>query len=173
MFPVAFFLVLTALLLLGAAGGIAGVLLERGADASTPPWRRPPVRDVLFPVAGWGSLALLHLGVVLVGDETLDVRVKHLLAALALLLFYYAILATLRLIYRSARRVLARLGAGATPVRWRPLPMLGRLAFPTLFVSAVLAGITVYWDDGVSQNFVFIAGVAVLLMLPRKRPPRP
>src|SRR5258706_15954649 len=107
MFPTPFFLALTALLFLGMVGGIAGIVLENREDAAQPPWRRDSVHDVMLPIAGWGSLVLLHAAVVLVGEESLGTGFKHLLGTLALLLFYYAILATLRLIYRANRRGLA------------------------------------------------------------------
>jgi hypothetical protein len=173
MFPTTFFFVLTALLFLGIVGGIAGIILDNRADASAPLWRREAARDVLRPLAGWGSLVALHAGVVLVGEDHLDVGFKHLLGTLALLLFYYAILATLRLIYRAARRVVARLASAGT-IKWRTIPLLSRLAYPTLFVSAVLAGATVAWYDGLSQNFWFMAGVVVLLAcIHNKRPATP
>jgi hypothetical protein len=168
MSPTPFFLALTALLFLGMVGGIAGIVLENREDASRPPWRRESVRDVMLPIAGWGSLVLLHATVVLVSEESLNTGFKHLLGTLALMLFYYAILATLRLIYRANRRVLARFYSRTGPVKWQPTPFVSRLAFPTLFVSGVLAGATVAWYDGFSQNFAFIAGIVVLLAIIRR-----
>jgi hypothetical protein len=55
------------------------------------------------------------------------------------LLLYCAILATLCLIYRSARRIHARLRSGDEPMKFCAIPFLRQLAFPTLFVSAILA----------------------------------
>jgi hypothetical protein len=162
------FLVLTALLFLGIIGGIGGIILENREGPSSP-WRSAAARDALFPILGWTSLVALHLVVLAIGDENLNLRVKHLLGTLAVLPFYYAILATLRLIYRSARRVVARFTSSAASIRWRPIPFLSRLAFPTLFVSAVLATATVYWYDGLTFNFTVIAGVTVLLaLIPRR-----
>jgi hypothetical protein len=168
MFPTPFFLALTALLFLGMVGGIAGIVLENRENASGPPWRRESVRDAMLPIAGWGSLALLHAAVVLFGEDRLDTGFKHLLGTLALLLFYYAILATLRLIYRANRRVLARFYSGTASVKWRPIPFVSRLAFPTLFIGAVLAAATVAWYERFSQNFVFMACVVVLLAFIRR-----
>jgi len=166
--PVTFFLVLTALLFLGMVGGIAGIVLDQREHAAGTLWRREAFRDAMLPVAGWASLVVLHVGVVLIGEENLNTGFKHLLGTLALLLFYYAILATLRLIYRANRRVLGRFYSSTGAVKWRPIPLLSRLVFPTLLVSAVLSGATVAWYDGFSQNFVFTAGVAVLLAIVRR-----
>ena len=166
------FLLLTVLVLLAIVGGIAGIWIERQRDPSPTPRLNPAMRDALFPIAGWGSLFALDIGVTLVGDQRLPVTLKHLLGTLAVLVFYYAVLATLRLIYRSARRILARLLSRDRPARFRPLPVVSRLAFPTLFVSAALAALSVFLYDGFSLNFVFIACILGLVCLLRstKRP---
>jgi len=76
---------------------------------------------------------------------------------------YYALLATLRLIYRSLRRIAARLRPGRQPSGPRAIPLLGRLRFPTLFVSAVLAAASVLYYDGLTLNLLFMAVIVALL----------
>lgn len=168
MSPLAFF-VLSTLLLLAMLGGAAGILLEARQGTSRSLWQNFAVRDAMLPIAGWGSLFLLDLVVTLMGENRLPVRFKHILGTLAVLLFYYAVLSTLRLIYLSVRRIHARLRHIELRAAARPLPLLRRLAFPTLFVSAVLATLSVCLYDGLSQNFIFIAGVLALLGLLRRR----
>jgi hypothetical protein len=68
------------------------------------------------------------------------------------------------------RRIAAQLRSGGAP-RWRPIPVLGRLMFPTLLVSAVLAAISVYLYEGFTLNFAFIAGILVVTAIVRRRPP--
>jgi hypothetical protein len=156
------FLILTALILLAIVGGIAGIWIERQHDSSLTSRRNPAMRDALFPIAGWGSLFVLDSGVTLIGEQRLPVRFKHLLGTLAVLIFYYAVLVTLRLIYLSTRRILARLRSPGQPPRFHPLPFVGRLAFPSLFVSAVFATLSVLLYDGFSLNLVFIACILAL-----------
>jgi len=165
------FVVLTILLLLAIVGGLAGILLEARGERAQPALRNPAIRDALLPLAGWGSLFVLDGSVRLVGDDNLPTWFKHLLGTLAVLLFYYAVLATLRLVWRSARRIHARIRSGGEPVRWRAIPLLGRLAFPTMFVSAVLATVSVFLHDRVSLNFLFIACVLAALAIIRRRQP--
>jgi hypothetical protein len=43
--------------------------------------------------------------------------------------------------------------------------LLGRLKFPTLFVSAVPAAVSVLYYDGLTQNLVFMVAIVVLLGL--------
>ncbi len=126
------FLVLTAFVLLAMIGGIAGIVIEQQRDPSPAPWRNPAIRDAIFPVAGWGALFALDISVTLIGELRLPVTFKHLLGTLAVLVFYYAVLATLRLIYRSARRLRARLRARDRQPRFRPFPVLNsaRLSHP-------------------------------------------
>jgi hypothetical protein len=45
------------------------------------------------------------------------------------------------------------------------VPVLGRLAFPLLFVSAILSAATEFLRDGLSLGFFLLASVAVLLAL--------
>ncbi len=156
-------LVFTALLFLAILGGLGGIFLERQRAPAQPPWRNPAIRDALLPVAGWASLFGLDFAVALVGAQNLPLGLKHLLGTLAVLLLYYAVFATLRLIYRSLRRIEARLRSDRQPIKPRAIPFLGRLKFPTLFVSAVLAAISVLYYDGLTQNLVFIAAIVALL----------
>jgi len=165
------FLVLTALVLLAILGGLAGIYLEKQRAPAQSAWRNPAVRDALFPIAGWASLFVLDFVVALAGGQNLSVSFRHLLGTLAVLLLYYAVLATLRLIYRSLRRIHARIRFSGQPLEWRPIPFLGRLAFPTLFVSAAFAVLSVLWFDGLTQNLAFIAGVLALVGIIRARRP--
>ena len=91
-------LAFTALLFLAILGGVAGILLERQRAPAQPAWRNPAIRDALLPIAGWASLFGLDLAVALIGAQNMPVGIKHLLGTLAVLLLYYALLATLRLI---------------------------------------------------------------------------
>jgi hypothetical protein len=161
-------LAFTVLLFLAIVGGVAGIFLERQRSPSQRPWRYPAVRDALLPIAGWASLFVLDLAVALVGAQTLPVGVKHLLGTLAVLLLYYAVLSTLRLIYRSLRRIWACMRSDGRPFEPRPFPVLGRLVFPTLFVSAVLATLSVLHYDGLTQNLAVIACIAALLGIVRR-----
>ena len=156
------FLILTAFILLAIMGGIARIWIERQRDPIRAARHNPAIRDVPFPISGWGSLFALDIGVTLIGEQRLPVRFKHLLGTLAVLIFYYAVLATLRLIYFSTRRILARLHSPDQPPRFRPLPFVGRLAFPTLFVSTIFATLSVLLYDGFSLNFAFIACILAL-----------
>jgi hypothetical protein len=160
-------LILAGFLFLAIVGGIAGILIER-RRAQGDAWQNPAVRDALMPVAGWLSLAALYGALVALGTHELSVLIRNALATLALLLYIYAALATLRLIYLSARRIVARIAAPDAPLAFRPLPLLGRLRFPTLFVAALLTAAAVFWFDGVSANLVFVVGVLTLLAVLRK-----
>jgi hypothetical protein len=154
---------LTALVFVAILGGMAGILLERQRAPAQPGWRNPAVRDALLPIAGWASLFMLDRAVALIGAHNLPVRPKHLLGTLAVLLLYYALLATLRLIYCSARRVAARLGGDRQPYQPRAVPLLGRLRFPTLFMSAALAALSVLYYDGLTLNLAFMAAIVAVL----------
>jgi len=156
-------LAFTALLFLAILGGVAGILLERQRAPAQPAWRNPAIRDAVLPIAGWGSLFGLDGAVALIGAQNIPVDIKHLLGTLAVLLLYYALLATLRLIYRSLRRVAARLRPRRQPPAPRAVPWLGRLRFPTLFVSAVLAAVSVLYYDGLTLNLLFMVVIVVVL----------
>jgi hypothetical protein len=161
-------LILAAFVLVAMVGGVVGIALERRSSPAQPALQNAAVRDALLPVAGWASLAALYGFLVLFGEYELPAAIKHLLATFALVLYFYAALATLRLIYRSGRRIVARILAPKEPPVFRPLPVLGRLAFPTMFVSALLSTIAVFWHDGVSPNFVFVAVLLALIFVTRK-----
>jgi hypothetical protein len=163
------FLILSALLLLAMMGGVAGVFLERRRDTSRAAWDNPAIHDAILPIVGWGALFVLDFAVALIGEHRLPVGIKHLLGTLAVLLFYYAVLSTLCLVYRSARRIHARLRSDDRPMTRRAIPFLGQLAFPALFVSAILATISVLLYDGLSQNLVFIACILALTGILRRR----
>lgn len=161
-------LILAAFVLVAAIGGIAGIFIEQRRSPAQTFRQNPAVRDALLPVAGWASLVALYGLLILFGAYELPATIKHLLAALALVLYFYAALATLRLIYRSGRRIVARILVPDAPLVFRPLPILGRLAFPTLFVSALISAIAVFWHDGLSPNFIVVACVLALLAVVRK-----
>jgi hypothetical protein len=165
-----FFPVLTALLFLGIVAGIAGILLERHRNPAVTLARNSGARDALLAAVGWVSLVALHFAVAAIGEDSLNVRIKFLLGTLALLLLYYAVLATLRLIWRAIRRAFAAVSGKGRPVAWQPIPLLHRLAYPTLFVAALLAAATEYWYQGWSLNFFALAALIVMLaLLPRRR----
>ena len=166
---VATFFALTVFVFLAIVGGIAGVILESRRDPATSPGRNPAARDALFPILGWGSLFALYLWIDLVGAQNLTFEFKTQLGTLAALPFFYAILSTARLIWRSVRRIYARMRR-REPVVWRAVPFLDRLAFPTLFMSAVCSAGASLWHEGASLSTVLLASVAVLLALIRKRP---
>jgi len=161
----------TLLVFLAVIGGIAGILIESQRERAPPARRNPAVRDALFPVAGWTAFFALYALVVAIGDENMPVAFKHLLGTLAVLLFYYAVLATFVLILVSIRRIALRLRYSHQPIRPLLIPVLGRLAWPTLFVSALFATISVFLYDGFSQNFLFIAGLLGLTAIVLKPTP--
>jgi hypothetical protein len=163
--PLAFIL-LTAFLFLAIVGGVLGIVLEgRCLPAGA---HNPATRDTVYPIAGWAGLFALYLAIELVGAQNLTVEFRMQLGTFAVLPFYYAVLATAWLIWRSARRVAARL-ATRDPIVWRAVPLLGRLAFPLLFASAILSAGTEFMRAGLSLGFLLLASLAALLALLRKR----
>lgn len=164
--PMASFFVITAFLFLAIAGGIVGIVLEgRPLPAGA---RNPATHDAVYPVVGWAALFALYLAIEFVGAQNLTLEFRMQLGTFAVLPFYYAVLATGWLIWRSARRIHAWL-AGRGRVAWRSVPLLGRLAFPLLFGSAILSAAAEFLRDGLSLSFFLLASVAVLLALIRKR----
>jgi hypothetical protein len=161
-------LAFTALFFLAILGGVAGILLERQRAPAQSFWDNPAVRDALLPIAGWMSLVGIDAAVAWVGAQNIPIRIRHLLGTLAVLVLYYALLATLRLVYRSARRIAARLRSGRQPYQPRAIPLLGRLRFPTLFMSAVLAALSVLYYDGLTLNLAFMAAIVAVLGLVRR-----
>jgi hypothetical protein len=114
-------------------------------------------------------LFAIYLLVEYVGAESLTAEFRMQLGTFAVLPFFYAVLATAWLIWRSARRIAARF-LGSVLVVWRPIPVLGRLAFPLLFVAALASAATEFARAGFSLSFFLLASVALLLALLHRRP---
>ena len=165
--PLTSFLIITAFLFLAIVGGIIGIVLEGRRIPAGSGTHNPATRDTVYPIVGWGVLFALYLAIEFVGAQNLTPEFKMQLGTFAVLPFYYAALATARLIWRSARRIHARLRRGE-PVAWRAIPLLGRLSFPLLFVSAILSAGTELLRDGFSLAFFLLASVVALLALLRK-----
>jgi hypothetical protein len=165
--PLAPFFATTAFLFLAIVGGIVGIVLEGRRLAKGD--HNPATRDTVYPIVGWAALFALYLAVEFVGAQNLTLEFRMQLGTFAVLPFYYAVLATAWLIWRSARRIHARLRGGG-PVAWRAVPLFDRLAFPLLFVSAILSAATEYVHDGFSLSFFLLASVAALLALLHRRP---
>jgi hypothetical protein len=164
--PLTSFLVITAFLFLAIVGGIVGIVLEGRHVAKG--WHNPATHDTVFPIVGWGVLFALYLAIEFVGAQNLTGEFRMQLGTIAVLPFYYALLATARLIWRSARRIHAWL-VHREPVAWRAVPLLGRLAFPVMFVSALLSAATEFMRAGFSLSFFLLASVAMLFALLWKR----
>lgn len=159
-------ILLTAFLFLAIVGGLIGIVLEgRRIKAGEP---NPALRDAIFSVAGWAALFGLYLAIEFIGAQNLTAEFRMQLGTFAVLPFYYAVLATAWLIWRSARRIHARL-LNREPVAWRAVPLLGRLAFPLLFVAAILSAATEFARAGLSLSFFLLASVAAVLALVHKR----
>jgi hypothetical protein len=77
------------------------------------------------------------------------------------------LLATGWLIWRSGRRIVARL-RGDGRVAWHAVPYLRRLACPLLFLSAIVSAGTEFARAAFSLAFFLLASVAVLLALLRR-----
>jgi hypothetical protein len=164
--PLAFIL-LTTFLFLAIVGGLIGIVLE---GRRVPPGAsNPALRDAIYPLAGWAALFALYLAIEYVGAHNLTLEFRMQLGTFAVLPFYYAVLATAWLIWRSARRVHAR-ARHREPVTWHAVPLLGRLAFPVMFVAAIASAATELAHDGLSLSFFLLASVAVLLALLHQRP---
>jgi hypothetical protein len=161
--PLATFFIITAFLFLAIVGGIVGIVLE-GRRLPPGEVRNPATRDALWPILGWAVLFVIYLGVEYVGAQNLTVGFRMQLGTLAVLPFFYAVLATARLIWRSGRRIVACL-TRSEPVAWRSVPLLVRLRFPVLFAAALLSVGTELFRDGLSLNFLVLASIAVLLAL--------
>jgi hypothetical protein len=159
-------ILLTAFLFLAIVGGLIGIVLEgRRVPALA---HNPATRDTMFPIVGWATLFAIYLLVEYVGAQNLTLEFRMQLGTFAVLPFYYAVLATAWLTWRSARRIVARL-RGREPMVWRTVPLLGRLAFPLLFGSAILSAATELARDGLSLSFFLLASVAVLFACLWKR----
>jgi|GEM_PF-5066524 len=168
---VATFFALTVFIFLAIIGGIIGIILE-SRQRTASPGRNPAARDTIYPIIGWGSLFAVYFAIEFVGAQNMTPEFKTQLGTLVVLPFFYAVLSTARLIYRSARRICAGLRHRA-PVTWRAIPFLDAVALPTLFLSAILAAGALLVQEGVSLSAMLLASVALLLAFVRKRPRPP
>jgi hypothetical protein len=165
------FIGLTTLIFLAMTGGIAGIAIESQRTPSLAALRNPAMRDALLAIVGWAALFVLYFAIAFVGVSNMTLEFRQQLGALVTLPLYHAIIATLRLIYLSARRVHAWWRADSAPVRPHAIPFLQKLAAPILFVSAILSAATEWARAGASIYFFLLASIAVLLAFIRKREP--
>jgi len=164
--PQATFVIMTIFLFLAIVGGLIGIVIEgRRVPAVA---HNPATRDTMFPIVGWGILFAIYLLVEYVGVQNLTAEFRLQLGTLAVLPLFYAVLSTAWLIWRSGRRIVARVRGGEPT--WRAIPLLDRLAFPLAFLSAILSAATEWLHDGFSLAFFVLASVVVLLVFIRKRP---
>jgi hypothetical protein len=163
------FLGLTVFIFLAIVGGILGIILEGQRIPAGSRAHNPATRDTMFPIVGWATLFAIYLLVEYVGAQNLTAGFKRQLGTLAVLPFFYAVLATGWLIWRAARRIHARL-LQREPVAWRTIPYLGALRFPILSVSAALAAATEWYYARFSISFFLLASIVVLLALLRRTP---
>ncbi len=161
------FIALTLFIFLAIVGGIIGIILEGQRIPPGTGAHNPATHDTVFPIVGWATLFAIYLLVENVGTQNMTPGFRQQLATLWVLPLNYAALATARLIWRSARRVHARV-RGAEPVVWRSVPYLGVLRFPILLLAAILSAAKEYWFSGFSLSFFLLAGIAVLFALIRK-----
>jgi hypothetical protein len=164
--PLVTFVVITIFIFVAIVGGLLGIILE-GRRAAIGVRDNPATTDVVYPIVGWATLFVLYLALEFVGDENLTPEFKTQLGTLAVLPFYYAVLATARLIWRSARRIYARL-TGGDPIVWRTIPYLNALRFPVLFLSAVLSAATELQRGSFSLSDLLLLSVVVLVALIRR-----
>jgi hypothetical protein len=163
------FALLTAFLFFAIIGGIVGIVLEGRRIPAGSGAHNPATRDTVYPIVGWAVLFAIYLLLEFVGAQNLTAEFRMQLGTFAVLPFYYALIATAWLIWRSARRIAARI-SGNAPVIWRRVPVLGRLAFPLLFAASIASAATEFARDGLSLGFFLLASVAVLLALLHRRP---
>jgi len=164
--PLITFFILTAFIFLAIVGGIIGIILE-GRRIAGSGAHNPATHDTVFPIVGWAILFALYLAIEYVGAENLTAGFKAQLGTLAVLPLFYGMLATGWLIWRSGRRIHARL-RGREPVTWRAVPFLSVLRFPILLAAAILSAALEYWFSGFSLSFFLLAGIAALFALIRK-----
>jgi hypothetical protein len=165
--PLITFFILTAFIFLAIVGGILGIILEGRRIPPGTGAHNPATHDTVFPIVGWAALFAIYLLVENVGTQNMTPGFRQQLATLWVLPLNYAILATARLIWRSARRIHARV-RGTEPVVWRSVPYLGVLRFPILLLAAILSAAQEYWFSGFSLSFFLLAGIAALFALIRK-----
>src|SRR6266567_6243474 len=117
------FIALTLFIFLAIVGGIIGIILEGQRIPPGTGAHNPATHDTVFPIVGWATLFAIYLLVENVGTQNMTPGFRQQLATLWVLPLNYAALATARLIWRSARRVHARVRS-AEPVVWRSVPYL-------------------------------------------------
>jgi hypothetical protein len=161
------FIALTLFIFLAIVGGIIGIMLEGRRIPPGTGAHNPATHDTVFPIVGWAILFALYLAIEYIGAQNLTAGFKEQLGTLAVLPFFYGMLATGWLIWRSARRIHARI-SGHEPVTWRAIPFLSALRFPILLAAAILSAALEYWFSGFSLSFFLLAGIAVLFALIRK-----
>ena len=161
------FIALTLFIFLAMVGGIIGIILEGRRIPAGSGAHNPATHDTVFPIVGWATMFAIYLLVENVGTQNMTPGFRQQLATLWVLPLNYATLATAWLIWRSARRIHARV-RGAEPVAWRSVPYLGVLRFPILLLAAILSAALEFWSARLSLGFFLLAGIAVLFALIRK-----
>src|SRR5436190_17212844 len=116
------FIAITAFIFLAIVGGLIGIVLEGRRIAAGSGAHNPATHDTVFPIVGWASLFALYLALEYVGAQNMTPEFKTQLGTLALLPLFYATLATVWLIWRSGRRIHARI-RGREPAVWRTIPV--------------------------------------------------
>jgi hypothetical protein len=158
------FVAITAFIFLAIVGGLIGIVLEGRRIPPGSGAHNPATHDTVFPIVGWASLFALYLALQFVAADEMTFGFKTQLGTVATLLFCYASLATAWLIWRSARRIHARV-TGRWPISWRAIPFLRRLRFPILFVAATAAAAIEFSFGGFALPDLMFASVVVLLAL--------
>jgi len=162
------FFVITAFLFLAIVGGLIGIVLEGRHIPVGGAAHNPATRDTVYPIVGCAVLFAIYLLVEYVGAESLTAEFRMQLGTFAVLPFYYAALATARLIWVSGRRIVAWL-ASREPVAWRRIPVLGRLAFPVMLIAALASAATEFMSESFSLSFFLLASVAAVMALIHRR----
>jgi hypothetical protein len=166
--PAFTFVALTLFIFLAIVGGIIGIILEGRRIPPGSGTHNPATHDTVFPIVGWGSLFVLYFALEFVGTERLTIQFKTQLGTLALLPLFYATFATAWLIWRSGRRIVARI-RGREPVTWHAVPLLRALRFPILLGATLISAALEYWSARFSLGFFLLAGLAVIFALIRKQ----
>jgi hypothetical protein len=161
------FVALTLFIFLAIVGGIIGIILEGRRIPAGSSAHNPATQDTVFPIVGWATLFALYLAIEYIGAQNLSAGFKAQLGTLSVLPFFYGMVATGWLIWRSGRRIHARM-RGREPVTWGAIPFLSELRFPILLLAAILSAALEYWFSGFSLSFFLLAGIAVLFALIRK-----
>ena len=161
------FIALTLFIFLAIVGGILGIILEGQRIPAGSGAHNPATHDTVFPIVGWATLFAIYLLVENVGTQNMTPGFRQQLATLWVLPLNYATLATAWLIWRSTRRIHARV-RGTAPVVWRSVPYLWVLRFPILLLAAILSAALELRSAGLSLSFFLLAGIAVLFALIRK-----